>query len=84
MFLKDCEEYITSAPRIDFRTDIEKIRWFSAILSDAKKQIWWNERNAIIRDFGEPTWKQYSDWCLNQVRNPAIKSHDIGRLLAKV
>ena len=82
-FLQDCEEYIASAPRSDFSTDEEKTRWSSAILADAKKQTWRNQRDAILRTVGEPTWEQYKEWCLNQTRNPAVKSHDVGRQLAK-
>ena len=38
MFVRDCEDYIASAPRKDFTTEEEKTRWASAILVDAKKQ----------------------------------------------
>lgn len=55
MFIRDCEDYIASAPRSDFRTDEEKTRWSSAILSDAKKQTWRNVRDATLRETGEPS-----------------------------
>ena len=61
----------------------EKTRWSSAILVDAKKQTWRNARDATLRDTGEPTWEGYKEWCLNQVRNPAVESQDVGRQLAK-
>ena len=82
-FIRDCEDYIASAPRNDFRTDAEKTRWSSAILADAKKQTWRNARDALLFSTGEPTWKEYTEWCLDQVRNPAVKSHDVGRQLAR-
>ena len=82
-FICDCEDYIASAPRNDFRTDAEKTRWSSSILADAKKQTWRNAREALLLSTGEPTWKQYTEWCLDQVRNPAVKTHDIGRQLAR-
>lgn len=55
MFIRDCEDYIASAPRSDFRIDEEKTRWSSAILSDAKKQTWRNVRDATLRETGEPS-----------------------------
>ena len=82
-FLQDCEEYIASAPRNDFSTDEEKVRWSSNLLVDAKKQTWRNERATTLRETGEPTWEYYKAWCLNQVRNPAVKAHDVGRQLAR-
>ena len=83
MFLQDCEDYIASAPRNDFQTDAEKVRWGSAILADAKKQTWRNQRDATLHVTGEPTWENFKAWCLNQVRNPVVKSHEVGRQLAK-
>ena len=83
MFIRDCEDYFASSSSSDFRTAEEKTRWSSAILADSKKQTWRNDRDAILRATGEPTWEEYTDWCLNQVRNPAIRAHDVGRQLSK-
>ena len=83
MFLQDCEDYINLAPRIDFQSDQKKTCWSSALLTDAKKQTWRNARDDLLRESGEPTWEDYKEWCLNQVCNPAVKIHDVGRALAK-
>ena len=83
MFLRDYEDYIDSAPCIDFQLDQEKTRWSSSLLTDAKKQTWRNARDDLLRETGEPTWEAYKEWCLNQVCNPAVKIHDVGRTLAK-
>ena len=65
MFLRDYEDYIDSAPRIDFQLDQEKTRWSSALLTDAKKQTWRNAKDDLLRETGEPTWEAYKEWCLN-------------------
>ena len=81
-FLEDCEDYFESPPRIDFTTDEEKVRWSLAFLVDKKKRNWRNSRNLERRHGHEPTWQEFAEWCLSQVRNPVIKSHDVGRQLA--
>ena len=79
MFFWNCENYIVSISRIDFRINEKKIRWSFVFLIDVKKQIWRNVWNIMLCDIDELIWNEYKKWCLNQIRNLIIKFYNVDR-----